>query len=93
MDTVTPEDQIVAPVSVQENPKIQVLDACLADVTSRSTVYAREIFTPLESIDDPAVEICVAVLKGVVSHVDGTDYLHYRDFLDPLLDLRAALKA
>lgn len=86
-DTIVPE--VVAP----QDDAVVILDACLADVTSRSTVYAREIFQPLATIDHPAVEICVAVLKSVVSHVDDTDYLHFRDFLDPLLDLRAALQA
>lgn len=90
MSAATPTEDVV---EFEINPNVAALDGCLAAVTSRSTVYAREILVSLESIDDPAVEICVAVLKGVVSHVDGADYLHYRDFLDPLLDLRAALKA
>lgn len=87
-DTVLP-DVVISDIKIE----VAALDECLAAVTTRSTVYAREIFEPLATIKHPAVEICVAVLKSVTAHVDGTQYLHYRDFLDPLLDLRAALQA
>lgn len=82
-----PDVVIAAPIALE----VATLDECLVAVTTRSTVYAREILDPLSQIQHPAAQICAEILRGLVSRAEGEEYLHARDFLDPLLDLRNAM--
>lgn len=78
---------------------VEQVDAILRDVCWRSTVYAREILTPLQELNTSLPDseernaVCSTIwdLDLLSSECNGDTYLHARDFLNPLLDLRNAL--
>jgi hypothetical protein len=77
------------------------VDAILREVCGRHTVYAREIIDPLSDMCLPRrtnfkvrqhVMFTLRTLQPLVGTINGESYLHFRDFLNPLLDLRNNIK-
>lgn len=65
---------------------LEDLDAILAAVAYRSTVYAHEILDPLNVM---LVSVKVIMrLEACVSEINGDRLTHSREFLNTLLDLR-----
>lgn len=68
---------------------LAVVDAALREFSTRNAVPAASIIDQISEIDP----VCAETLRSLVSQIhDDPGVLHMRDALDPLLDLRNALK-
>jgi hypothetical protein len=68
---------------------LAVVDAALREFSTRNAVPAATIINPISEIDP----VCAEALRALVSQInEDPGVLHMRDALDPLLDLRNALK-